>query len=78
MAILLYGMNHTSAPVELRERVAVPASDLSGAVGRLIRFDGVEEGFILSTCNRTEVLVQASQEHAGDSLRKFMLGERNI
>ncbi len=78
MPILLYGMNHVSAPVDVRERVAFPAAELTGAVGRLARFEPVAEGLILSTCNRTELLVHARADRAGESLRTFLAAERRL
>lgn len=78
MPILLYGMNHVSAPVELRERIAVPADELVGMVERLLRCDGIEEGLILSTCNRTEVLVNARDENASGRVKTFLREERQI
>lgn len=78
MPIYLYGMNHVSAPVELRERIAVPADQLVGTVERLVRSDGIEEGLILSTCNRTEVLVNSSDDGASRRIRTFLQGERQI
>ena len=78
MPIYLYGMNHVSAPVELRERIAVPADQLIGTVERLVRSDGIEEGLILSTCNRTEVLINSQDDTASGRVRTFLQGERQI
>jgi len=78
MPILVYGMNHRSAPLPIRERVALPPEELVPAMGRLVAFDGVEEGLILSTCNRTEVLVNARAPRAAESLRRFLAGERRV
>jgi glutamyl-tRNA reductase len=78
MPILLYGMNHVSAPIDLRERVAVPADELIGAVERLVRADGIEEGLILSTCNRTEVLVNSRDDEAPVRVKAFLQGERPV
>ena len=58
MALLTLGLNHTTAPVELREQVAFVASRLPDALAQLTRdFPGVREGAILSTCNRTELFL---------------------
>jgi glutamyl-tRNA reductase len=58
MKFQLIGVNHKTAPVEVRERLAIPDSRLPEAVKRLSEHPGVEEGLILSTCNRVEVLAQ--------------------
>jgi len=72
MAILLYGANHQSAPLEFRERLVVPEGDLVAAIHRLIGREGIDEGLILSTCNRTELLVHGAAPGAGETLREFL------
>lgn len=54
MTILTLGLNHNTAPVAIRERLAFPAERLRPALGQLVRLPEVEEVAILSTCNRTE------------------------
>ena len=56
MKFQLIGVNHKTAPVEVRERLAIPDSRLPEALKRLAEHPGVDEGLILSTCNRVEVL----------------------
>jgi glutamyl-tRNA reductase len=55
MALITLGLNHLSAPVSLRERVAFAPEATSGALAELIAQPGVREAAILSTCNRTEL-----------------------
>ena len=66
----LLGINHKTAPVEVRERLAIPESKLADAMQRLVQHPGVDEGMILSTCNRVEVLVQTKNN--SDDLRTFL------
>jgi len=54
--LLLLGVNHTTAPVEVRERLAIPAGRLADATRTLAHQPGVREALILSTCNRVELL----------------------
>jgi glutamyl-tRNA reductase len=54
--IILVGLNHRTAPVEVRERVAFGNGQLGPSLRRLIELEGVTEGAILSTCNRVEVI----------------------
>ena len=70
MSFHLIGVNHKSAPVEVRERLAIPDSRLPDALKRLTHHPGVDEGLILSTCNRVELLAQ-TQNGAAD-LRSFL------
>ena len=62
MKLHLAGLNHKTAPVELRERVSFDASVLDTCLRELKHFKGLEEGLILSTCNRVEVLVSAADD----------------
>jgi glutamyl-tRNA reductase len=57
MKILLTGLNHKTAPVELRERLAIAPERLAGETRALLGHPGVREGLILSTCHRVELLV---------------------
>jgi glutamyl-tRNA reductase len=58
MNFLIKGLNHRSAPVDVRERFAVPEAMLPEALQRLSQYPGVEEGLIISTCNRVEFLAR--------------------
>ena len=55
MHVIVVGLSHKTAPVEIREKLAVPESRLGEALGRLCSYRGVKEGVLLSTCNRVEV-----------------------
>ena len=70
MNFQLIGVNHKSAPVEVRERLAIPESRLPEAMQRLAQYPGVDEGLILSTCNRVELLTQT--KNGSVDLRGFV------
>jgi glutamyl-tRNA reductase len=55
MSIVVLGLNHRTAPVEVRERVVFDAPRLPDALHNLCARPGVQEGLIVSTCNRTEM-----------------------
>ncbi len=55
MTLLAFGINHKTAPVEIREKVAFAQENVAQALGELTSFAPVTEAVILSTCNRTEV-----------------------
>ncbi len=75
MNLLLLGMSHRTAPLELRERYAV--TDLAGPLEKLAGSPEVEEAVLLSTCNRVEVLVLTrTLEAARVRLRSFI--ERDL
>jgi glutamyl-tRNA reductase len=70
MSFRLIGVNHRSAPVEVRERLAIPESRLAEALRHLVQHPGVDEGLILSTCNRVELLARTRNGTA--DLRGFL------
>jgi glutamyl-tRNA reductase len=58
MALIALGLNHLTAPLELREKVAFAPAVTIAALSDLARQPGVNEALILSTCNRTELYVE--------------------
>ena len=55
MKLVVLGLNHRSAAVEVRERFSFDKDEVVSALNRLYEFDCVAECVILSTCNRTEI-----------------------
>ncbi len=55
MKLALAGINHRTAPIEVRERIAFRTEDLAEALHQLQEQPGLREGLILSTCNRVEI-----------------------
>ena len=70
MKLQLIGVNHNSAPVEVRERLAIPEWRLAEACRQLVEHPGVEEGMILATCNRVELI--AHLKNGSGDLRAFL------
>ena len=64
------GINHQTAPVRLRERVAFAADTVPGALATLRELPGVHEAALLSTCNRTELYAMADDD--GHSLAGWL------
>ena len=67
MNIIVVGLSHKTAPVELRELLAIPESRLGEALSRLLGYPSVKEGMFLSTCNRVEVYAVAEDADTGFS-----------
>ncbi len=65
MNIIVVGLSHRTAPVEVRERFALPESERAVALDRLRSYRGVSEGVVLSTCNRVEVCAAVRDTDAG-------------
>ena len=61
MPLFTIGISHHTAPIEIRERVAIPRSEYAARVGQLRALPGVEEVLILGTCNRTEIYCLSSR-----------------
>jgi len=57
MNIFCFGISHQTANVEVRERFAIPDSALADSLMRLAQISSVDEGVLLSTCNRTEFYI---------------------
>jgi glutamyl-tRNA reductase len=70
MSLRLLGVNHKSAPVELREKLAIPERNLAEATRQLAHHPGVREGMILSTCNRVELVT--AHDNAAPDLNLFL------
>lgn len=75
--LLLVGLSHRTAPIDVREQVAVTESVLPETLQQLARLPGVEETFVVSTCNRVEVYAAARQaDVAAPQIRTFLSGGR--
>ena len=73
MSVLVVGVNHRTAPLDLLERIALDAQSVAKAVSGLVALDSVREAVILSTCNRTEVYAVAELFHQGfDDIQHFL------
>ncbi|MCY7343219.1 MAG: glutamyl-tRNA reductase [Pseudonocardia sp.] len=65
MSVLVVGMSHRSAPVEVLERAAVGADDVAKLLDEMLRGTHVSEAVLLSTCNRIEVYAVVDAFHGG-------------
>ena len=62
MTLLSLGINHQTAPVEIREKIAFSPEQLPGALDELQGLPAVNESVIVSTCNRTEIYCDAGDD----------------
>ena len=79
MSVVLLGLSHKTAPVELRERFALPADSAGATAAGLAQRPGIAEAVVLSTCNRVEFLVRA--DNGADPLgeiRSFLADVRKL
>lgn len=79
MRVLLVGLSHHTAPVELRERLAFTKAMLPQALAELSRLDAMSEVVLLSTCNRTEVYsASPDPDAARHTLVQFLACSRGL
>jgi glutamyl-tRNA reductase len=75
--IVIVGLNHRSAPIDVRESVAFENSYVADALARLHGYPSILEGVILSTCNRVEVIAAAADEKSALSeITSFLAAQK--
>ena len=73
MNLFVIGLNHRSAPVELRERLAFAKASVGEATARLLEAAHLHEAAVLSTCNRVEIYgLAGSAAEAAPAVRRFL------
>jgi glutamyl-tRNA reductase len=75
VALIVAGVSHTTAPIEVREKLSFRPQEAVRTLARLREARLIREGVMLSTCNRTEIY---AVEESGDALSKIesLLSER--
>ncbi len=71
MSLLAVGINHKTAPVNIRERVSFAPERMNDALRELVSTPSVSEAAILSTCNRTELLCNGGQKASNEIVDWF-------
>jgi glutamyl-tRNA reductase len=73
MRVAITGLNHRSAPVEVREKLAIKETELPAALAELKSTPGVAECAVLSTCNRVEIMLAIDDDCSGrEAARDFL------
>ncbi len=75
MKLALAGINHRTAPVDLRERLAFRAEEIPAALS-VLQASGAKEALILSTCNRVEVTAALDEDVAPEMLLDAIIAQR--
>src|SRR5690625_2251757 len=78
MPIFALGVNHVSAPVEVRERLAFGPEELGDRLRELIAQPNIEEAAIISTCNRTEIYAVIDDHAARQTLLQWLCQAKNV
>ena len=77
MNIAVVGLSHKTAPVEVREKLSIPESQLEGAIALLCSYPHITEAAILSTCNRLEIYIVTPETEQGIREVTQFLGEHS-
>lgn len=77
MPLHILGLNHTTAPVEIREQVVFAGDDIDRALTGLLQLENVAEAVVLSTCNRTEFYVDSTDEGLQE-MRSWLLDDQKL
>lgn len=77
-ALVVIGLNHRTAPIEVRERFWMSAERQREALSALTRSEGIEEAFVFSTCNRTEFVVWGEATLAENSVLRFLASKYDL
>ena len=77
MSLIALGLSHKTAPIELREQVAVTLDRTPDVLKTLLAQDGFSEAVILSTCNRTEFYCR-TRDGTGQSLQQWICSHFGI
>ncbi len=77
MPLHILGLNHTTAPVEIREQVIYSGDDIARALAELVQLQGIDEAVILSTCNRTEFYLD-SDDGGVTALASWLKGDQSL
>lgn len=73
MNIIVVGLSHKTATVEVREKVAFSPNEIEKPLGQLVRLEGIIEGVIVSTCNRVEIYATTRDIAGGIArLKRFL------
>src|SRR5258708_6965887 len=76
MDLFVIGLSHWTAPVELRERLALVPAELEARLKALVTLPGINEAALISTCNRVEIYAASSDGlMALDALRESLHGQ---
>ena len=73
MGIIVVGLSHKTAPIEVREKLNFPENTLPDALRKLMTYEGIRESLIMSTCNRVEIYASVQDSAQGiDRIKQFI------
>lgn len=78
MSLILVGVNHRTAPVEVREQLSVPEKELPQFLSQLRSNEGIRGSYVLSTCNRVEIVVSSGSDDSVEPIVSQLAARSSI
>jgi glutamyl-tRNA reductase len=79
LELWVFGLNHRTAPVELREKLAFPEENVADVLQRALAAAPVDEAVLLSTCNRVELIAVSGRDvDIVEPVTQFFARERGV
>ena len=73
MGIIVVGLSHKTAAIEVREKLNFPENTLPDALRKLMAYEGIRESLIVSTCNRVEIYASVQESTSGiERVKQFI------
>ena len=77
-SLCVIGLSHRTAPIDVREKMAVPTDLIHDTLRRLTALPGVPEAMVVSTCNRVEVYAAIERADAAELMRRTLIEGRAL
>ena len=77
-SLCVIGLSHRTAPIDVREKMAVPSDVLEETLRRLVALPGVPEAMVVSTCNRVEIYAAVDRADSAELLRRTLVEGRAL
>ena len=77
MPLKILGLNHNTAPLEIREQIVFAGPEIPTALSAVRKLDGIDEAVLLSTCNRTEFYVVAN-DNGHEALKDWLSSSKQL
>ena len=78
MSLVAIGINHKTASLDIREKLSVDKAESQRILKKLHNMPLINEVFILSTCNRTELYFEMNDLHYVDNISNWLLRQKGL
>ena len=77
MSLHILGLNHNTAPIDIREQVVFDNDEAKRVLTEVTKLKGTTEAVLLSTCNRTEFYLETT-DHGVESVRSWLTNDQKL